>query len=313
MLWPVPVIEARDSAYRILCTSRSARIALFAPADALSTLARRLTRLTASATIDEAAPPSDAVFLGPGARVEVLGDASGARVRVRYRGLFLESESYADRGALGKTFTPGELPNDPVWNGELIANVTVLDAPGGAALATIAKGPRVANELMVHILSKTKQGSRRIRYEEGDAYVVGWVAAESLKELPTQEVGAGFSASGYGTGRPANPVKLAAGTRLRDPASPGSEALGLLLEDDEHECTAHCASNTPTIRLHGCGTGAGGRCRARGEGAIARRRATARAAQLLRWVRQTRGMTPPGPSSAGRRPAVPRSLDASMT
>lgn len=254
MLWPVPVIEARDPVYRILCITRQLRMALFAPADALSTLARRPTRLTASATLDSAAPPKDAVLLAPGARVDVLEGATGARVLVRHRGLFLETESYADRNDLGKTFTPGKLPSDPVWNGELIANVRVLDAPGGAVLATIAKQPPVNNRLLVHILSKAEGGFRRIRYEETDAYVVGWVPTESLKDLPTAKWGAGIGGSGYGTGGTRNPIRLAAGTRLRDPASPSGEPLGVLLVDEEHECTADCAGATPKVRLHGCGT-----------------------------------------------------------
>ena len=103
---------------------------------------------------------------------------------VRYNGLFLTANAFAETGAIGKTYTPGALPPDPILNGELTANVSILDAPGGISFALVAKDAGISNRLLVHTLGPAKDGYRRVRYEEGDAAVFGWVEEASVKDIP---------------------------------------------------------------------------------------------------------------------------------
>lgn len=257
MLWDVPVIEARDPDYRLACSTRSLRIALYVPADALATVIRKLTFLLPVPFAAQAPRerPETGLFLAAGARVSLptWAAASSQQVLVRYQGLFLTAEGFAEASAIGKTYTKGALPDDPIVDGELTANVNILDAPGGVAFARVAKEVNVANTLLVHILGPAKNGYRPIRYQEKNAAVVGWVEAASVMIIP-RVTGSGGGGSGWGLAGPKNPVKLPAGTRLRAPTAPSDSALGVLLEEQELECTGDCASDAPTVRAYACGT-----------------------------------------------------------
>ena len=257
MLWPTPVIQAEDPIYRLACSTRSLRIALYVPGDALATVARRVTTLLPTATAK--APrgvPETGVLLAAGARLRVpeATPPSGERVLVRFRGLFLEAAAFAEVDALGKAFLPGELPADPILNGELTENVSVLDSPGGTPFARIAKDAGVANRLLVHTLGPVKKGHRRIRYEDGDAAVYGWVDAAQVKDIPRLDGGIGGGASGYGTGGPNNALSLPAGTRLRAPTAAPGTAIGMLVQDTELECLEGCTGDAPHVRVHACGS-----------------------------------------------------------
>lgn len=147
----------------------------------------------------EATPaPTDAgIWVTPGVPIEVRGPTAAPWIAVGYpppdtagAGDFsLRFRGFVERGTIGRSFVPdATTPRFPAWakrivdggiDAEVRGEVTLLDRPGGAAIATVAP----VMQLDVTVL-EVRDGHRRIAIDTGELGAVGWISEEAFVITP---------------------------------------------------------------------------------------------------------------------------------
>ena len=248
---------------RLLCITRSQRVAAYAEAADLTVVALAGAVLVRSATlpavVDDATP---GVHFVAGAEITLAGGppvssagATGqdATVEASYQGLFLRSAGYIARDHVDVVYTEAAAPfaySEP--NGELTGNVWLLDRPGGKKFIEIARRKDVTNQLLVRTLGPTEKRFVLIRYDEYNAYAVGWAPRRAVRDYDPADGSGGFGVGGVSGGVSGNPqqVQLARGTLLTDDAS--GEVVGVITADEGFDCEGDCEGDRPLVKVWAC-------------------------------------------------------------
>ena len=251
VLLPVTVIDGDTGGTprrpRLVCDEGDARVAVYMDARDLGTVA------LSGAVIEPSpgpapAPDAPGVHLAAGALIDA--DATGDPAHVHYKGLFLTADGVVPRDHVDVVYTPDPEATAPATDGKLLGNVELRASPGGAIVARIAKQKGISNELYVQRLGAPKRGFVKIRYDEDDAYAIGWVPQRAVKAIPSDDGGEYGGMVGNGTGGPSPSVKLARGTLLADPAS--DAIVGVVTSDAAFECRGDCAGPAPRVAVDAC-------------------------------------------------------------
>jgi hypothetical protein len=224
---------------RLLCENEASRLGVAVDAQDLSTTVRTKAFIGPRPT-----PPERPTSKTPGLRlaggtaVNVRTGSVDGATEITYQGLFLVAQGFVASDVLDVVYTPGELEDDSRRNGELLRNVRFLDAPHGLEIAKTAREAGVANTLHVFRLGPVKDDHVLVRYQEHDAFVVGWVRSEDIEPYETVRLRGGGSVIGRGFGAPGDRVELARGTRLVPTSS--DEVIGVITKDHSIPCVRDC-------------------------------------------------------------------------
>jgi len=236
---------------RVLCENEASRLGVAVDADDLATTVRTNAfvgpRITPPERVTSKTP---GVRLAGGTEIDVRGEAYEGATPITYRGLFLVAEGYVPSKLVDVVYAPGELADDGRRNGELLENVRFLDAPDGLEVARTERSAALANTMHVLRLGPVEDGHVLVRYQELDAFVVGWIPSESVRTYATEK-----HLDGWGrlTGRGAEPkvaVELARGTRLVPTTS--NEVIGVVTKTYSAPCVAECEGPNPHVSVWAC-------------------------------------------------------------
>jgi hypothetical protein len=232
---------------RLVCGEGDARVAVYMDARDLGAVA-----LSGAVIEPSPGPPptpdAPGVHLAAGALIEA--DVTADPAHVRYKGLFLTADGVVPRDHVDVVYTPDAAVTPPASDGELVGNVELRASPRGPIVARIAKQPGVGNELYVQRLGAPKRGFVKIRYDEDDAYAIGWVPQRAVKTIPSDDGSEYGGMVGNGTGGPSPSVKLTRGTLLADPAT--DAIVGVVTSDAAFECRGDCAGPAPRVAVDAC-------------------------------------------------------------
>ena len=260
LLWPVVVLEdagagAQPARVRLLCEHGDYRLAVWADRGDLATVARAPVHLTASppapARLGAAAP---GLYLSAGYLLDSVKDADGSTLRAAVHGLFFRGELLIPKERVGVTYreAPAPLPATSRLDGEVPRSAAFLDAPGGALVAAVARPDGTANTLYITRLQDRGDGWALVRYDDGDASVVGWVTAAEIRWLDTPIEGGSLTGYGVGGGGGSGrSITLGPGTLLR--AEPGGEPLGVVLRSADFPLATDANESAPVLSLAACG------------------------------------------------------------
>lgn len=236
---------------RVLCENEASRIGVAVDAQDLSTTVRARAFVGPRPTPPErVTSKTPGLRLAGGTEVEVRGASADGATAITHRGLFLVAEGFVASNALDVVYTPVELEDDGRRNGELLRNVRFLDAPDGVEIARTERDDGVANVMHVLRLGPVEDGHVLVRYQESEAFVVGWVPEGDVKAFETTRLRWGRgSGSGFGS-RAKVAVELARGTRLVPTNS--EEVIGVVTKTHVLPCAFDCTGPNPHVRIRAC-------------------------------------------------------------
>jgi hypothetical protein len=205
----VVVDEAEDhSSVRVVVSSAHVRVAFYVDPAALPMVARRGATIvaTAQATTAKIGAKTPGVRLRAGTPLASTDPPENGAARVSYvHGNDLSVDGFLPASAFGRSFVPAAGPRSPEGNASIPTPATVLDAPGGATLATVG-GAGVATRLGV-----VRDGYVLVRFDEPETIVIGFVKADGVKKwrpdrgfVPYR--GIGTAPGGYGQAIHAGPA-----------------------------------------------------------------------------------------------------------
>jgi hypothetical protein len=237
---------------RVLCEARTARLGVAIDATALGVATvRNLFVRPYRARSQNPRAKTPGLRIAGGAEIDV-DTSAGDLTKIAYAGLFLKASGWVDTADVDVVYVPDELPQELRHNGQIERSVKVLDSPHGKAIGTIDKDPIVANVLYVFRLGPARDGHTLVRYDEHDAYIVGWIPTGAIKAYPTKRFsGSGGGGGGSGSGVPQQTAALTRGMVLV-PAET-SEVIGVVTQDFEAQCQADCEGPHPRVWIFGCG------------------------------------------------------------
>lgn len=248
------VADRASNRVRVVCVAPATRVATWIDHGDLATVAKAPI-VVAPKPVAGHDPRTPGIHLQAGTIVERKGTEDPAKVRVKTE--TIDGAGFVAASGIDVVFTPGassaeQLPLD----GEIPKAATFLDAPNGAAVATVAKASKDGATLFVSLLGPAQAGHRLVRYESYDAdrpTVVGWVKQADLKVLAHSApdmlglIGSGPGGSPY----PHKMVKLAKGTRLADPAS--KTPVGVVTRDNTNVyCVEGCENADALVAVPAC-------------------------------------------------------------
>lgn len=238
---------------QVLCVEGTHQLALYVDPAALERVTTGATVITA-APVTSLGPDAPGIYVVGGTPLEILGRGPNQTQKVRYRGAFLTATGVVPPGTMDLVFIPSE-PRHVRRNGLLLRDVTLLDAPGGKAIATITRKRGVTDELTVEFVGEPEKGFQRIRFTDHDTervVALGWVPVAAIQLVPGMgQLGQG-SASVGGPGPAREPrVTLKVGTLLVDDAT--SAPLGVVTREGVFGCEGTCAPNAPRLHVSACG------------------------------------------------------------
>jgi hypothetical protein len=188
----VVVEESEDhSTVRVVMDNAYVRVAFYVDPQALPMVARKGATIVATpaATTAKIGAKTPGVRLRAGTPLTTTdAPANGAAHVTLVNGKYLSVDGYLPAAAFGRSFVPAVEPGSPKRNLEVPTPATVLDAPGGATLATI-DGSGIATRL-----GPIKDGYVLVRFDESDAVVIGFVKADGVKKW---RPGRGFGPAPY--------------------------------------------------------------------------------------------------------------------
>jgi hypothetical protein len=236
---------------RVLCENEASRLGVAVDAKDLSTTVRTQAFVGPRPTPPERlTPKTPGIRLAGGTEVDVRAVSVDGTTEVSYQGLFLVAEGFVASDALDVVYTPGELEDDSRRNGELRQNVRFLDAPHGVEIARTERSAGVANTMHVLRLGPVEDGHVLVRYQEHEAFVVGWVRSEDIEPYETVRLrGGGGGGSGFG-GAARKRVELARGTRLVPTNS--EEVVGVITKKHSVPCVLDCEQPNPHVHIWAC-------------------------------------------------------------
>ena len=130
------------------------------------------------------------------------------------------------------------------------AGTNPCDAPHGVEIARTERDDGVANSLLVFRLGPATDGHVLVRYQEDEAFVVGWVPSADVQAFETKRLEWGRG-GGIGLGsRVKVRVELPRGTRLVPTDS--DEVVGVVTKTHELPCVLDCTGPNPHVRLRAC-------------------------------------------------------------
>jgi hypothetical protein len=246
---------------RLLCEEMNHRVAVYMDASDLTTVA-----LTGAVLRPDrgAQGPSDAnapgVYFAAGAELQPvtgggLPASDGATTPVHYERLFLDADGFVATDHIDVVFSNvGSAIPAVTPDGELTSNVAMSSQPGGPAFARIAKEPRVVNQLLIRRLGKPVNGFVLVRYDEDEAFAIGWVPAKAVRAYDAGDAGEvngvmrGVGGGLGGTNH--DHVTLARGTLLSDQIT--QQIVGVVENEEIVECDRACAGSKPIVSLDAC-------------------------------------------------------------
>jgi hypothetical protein len=179
--------------------------------------------------------------------------ANASLVHVKYESGGIAVEGVAPATDVGISYKPGDALTTDVGgtNVELIHNVTFLDAPNGAKLATVDLSFKASARWFAYAtkLEGPTRGFVNLRFMTDNVVIQGWVRVSDVK-LNAFPPSGNTGSSGRGT-TPAlkQPIELPVGTILYTEAR---DVIGVANMKARIECAADCDAPDPLVEVLAC-------------------------------------------------------------
>lgn len=238
---PEVVVDVAGDQARIATGTEGLRVLVWVAFADLVSVPTRTVALRPSPTAPEPADDASAVRVEPGFRFTSLA-RRGDSLAVHYQGPAAQFDGFLPRAAFGAVFeprAPDVAPVEPTSRAR--TNATILDRPGGRAIARLRGGAPPSFEHDVVVVGAEQQGFTPVALVSPSAdgspvvarYLIrGWVRSRDLGLEPMESSYRGASFGGVREPHRARRVAIAAGTPLR--REPSGPIIGVAVERGTH-------------------------------------------------------------------------------
>ncbi|MBK8714462.1 MAG: hypothetical protein IPN32_06935 [Deltaproteobacteria bacterium] len=238
---------------RVLCETAGERVAVFVDEAELGVVARDGAVMVAQGSVpDTLLPTATGVALDPGALLQTRSSLDGELVHVGLDRGGLSVWGWVRRDRVGRAFRPAPHVVESRGRAATVQpGASIFAFPGGLAFGEVdAHGPPV----IASSLTFVADDHRFVRFDVGDALVVGWVLHTAVvvgnPPAPPPTPAMQLGTTRVDDDRPPQ-VQLPRGTLLQGTAL--RRSVGVVLEEHGYHCVRACESAQPVVAVPACG------------------------------------------------------------